>query len=200
MIHHSHYILYVRLWNGFGYTIIHINDSCGKIVTAWSLVDILIRMYIFYNPQIELNKKREQELLKLRRDLEESTLQHESQISTLRKKHQDAANEMSDQVDQLQKVKQRSVLFTLKATPIFRSTNLYFSKTHVTNRMLLLNLVYVNVYFPLMFVMCLLFALIYFAFIFCIPFDQSWEGKSPVEEWCWWFAGPNTAHWQKQGR
>lgn len=57
--------------------------------------------------QVELNKKREQELLKLRRDLEESALQHEAQISALRKKHQDAANEMADQIDQLQKVKSK---------------------------------------------------------------------------------------------
>ncbi|CAL1527462.1 unnamed protein product [Lymnaea stagnalis] len=57
--------------------------------------------------QVELNKKREQELLKLRRDLEESALQHEAQISTLRKKQQDAANELADQIDQLQKVKSK---------------------------------------------------------------------------------------------
>ena len=57
--------------------------------------------------QIELNKKREQELIKLRRDLEEQALQSESQIAALRKKQQDAANEMSDQIDQLQKAKQR---------------------------------------------------------------------------------------------
>ena len=57
--------------------------------------------------QIELNKKREQELLKLRRDLEENQLQHEAAISSLRKKGQDAQNEMSDQIDALQKVKSR---------------------------------------------------------------------------------------------
>ena len=57
--------------------------------------------------QMELNKKREQELLKLRRDLEEQSLQNESQVSSLRKKAQDASNEMADQIDQLQKVKQR---------------------------------------------------------------------------------------------
>lgn len=57
--------------------------------------------------QVELNKKREQELLKLRRDLEEQSLQHESQVSALRKKAQDASNEMADQIDQLQKAKQR---------------------------------------------------------------------------------------------
>ena len=57
--------------------------------------------------QMELNKKREQELLKLRRDLEESALQHDTQVAALRKKQQDAANEMADQVDQLQKAKSR---------------------------------------------------------------------------------------------
>ena len=63
--------------------------------------------------QVELNKKREAELMKLRRDLEESALQHEAQVSSLRKKHQDAANEMSDQVEQLQKVKSKWVLLSL---------------------------------------------------------------------------------------
>ena len=68
--------------------------------------------------QIELNKKREQELIKLRRDLEEQTLQSESQIATLRKKQQDAANEMADQVDQLQKAKQRWVVVLLLLVPL----------------------------------------------------------------------------------
>ena len=57
--------------------------------------------------QLDLNKKREQELIKMRRDLEETALQHEAQISSLRKKQADAANEMADQIDQLQKVKNK---------------------------------------------------------------------------------------------
>lgn len=56
---------------------------------------------------MDLNKKREQELAKLRRDLEEGTLQNEAQIASLRKKAKDTANELGDQVDQLTKVKQR---------------------------------------------------------------------------------------------
>lgn len=55
--------------------------------------------------QIDLNKKREAELAKLRRDLEESNLNHESQLNGLRKKHNDAVAEMGDQLDQLQKLK-----------------------------------------------------------------------------------------------
>ncbi len=57
--------------------------------------------------QIDLNKKREQELIRLRREMEEITLQNESQIASLRKKEKDTANEMADQIDQLNKVKSR---------------------------------------------------------------------------------------------
>lgn len=59
--------------------------------------------------QIELNKKREAELSKLRRDLEESNIQHESILANLRKKHNDAVAEMSEQIDQLNKMKAKSV-------------------------------------------------------------------------------------------
>ena len=60
--------------------------------------------------QIEVNKKRETELQKLRRDLEEAHVQNEAQIATIRKKQQDAVNEMTEQVEQLQKVKQKYAL------------------------------------------------------------------------------------------
>jgi len=58
--------------------------------------------------QIELNKKRESELSKLRRDLEESNIQHESTLSNIRKKHNDAVAEMSEQIDQLNKMKAKA--------------------------------------------------------------------------------------------
>ncbi|XP_069185689.1 myosin heavy chain, muscle isoform X42 [Procambarus clarkii] len=57
--------------------------------------------------QIELNKKREAELAKLRRDLEESNIQHEGALVNLRKKHNDAVAEMSEQIDHLNKMKAR---------------------------------------------------------------------------------------------
>uniref|UniRef100_A0A8C5UXT6 Myosin heavy chain 3 n=1 Tax=Microcebus murinus TaxID=30608 RepID=A0A8C5UXT6_MICMU len=57
--------------------------------------------------QIELNKKREAEFLKLRRDLEEATLQHEATVATLRRKHADSAAELAEQIDNLQRVKQK---------------------------------------------------------------------------------------------
>ncbi|XP_077773023.1 myosin-7 isoform X1 [Podarcis muralis] len=57
--------------------------------------------------QIELNKKREAEFQKMRRDLEEATLQHEATAATLRKKHADSAAELGEQIDNLQRVKQK---------------------------------------------------------------------------------------------
>ncbi|KAM3863991.1 myosin-8-like [Diretmus argenteus] len=57
--------------------------------------------------QIEMNKKRDAEFQRLRRDLEESTLQHESIAATLRKKQADSVTELSEQIDNLQRVKQK---------------------------------------------------------------------------------------------
>ncbi|XP_042305446.1 myosin-1B isoform X3 [Sceloporus undulatus] len=57
--------------------------------------------------QIEMNKKREAEFQKLRRDLEEATLQHEATAAALRKKHADSAAELGEQIDNLQRVKQK---------------------------------------------------------------------------------------------
>ncbi|CAL4070934.1 unnamed protein product [Meganyctiphanes norvegica] len=58
--------------------------------------------------QIELNKKRETELTKLRRDIEETNIQHEAAVSNLRKKHNDAVAEMSEQIDHLNKMKAKA--------------------------------------------------------------------------------------------
>merc|ERR1740129_1781551 len=55
--------------------------------------------------QVELNKKRENEVGKLRKDLEEAKIQHESTLMNLKKKHQDAVSEMAEQIDQLSKMK-----------------------------------------------------------------------------------------------
>jgi len=55
--------------------------------------------------QIELNKKREAEVQKLRKDLEEAHIQQESTMLNLKRKHQDAVAEMSEQIDQLSKMK-----------------------------------------------------------------------------------------------
>merc|ERR1712198_97991 len=59
------------------------------------------------NAQIELNKKREAEIGKLRRDLEEAHIQNEALVVGLKKKNSDATSEMSEQIDQLNKMKQK---------------------------------------------------------------------------------------------
>merc|ERR1712077_119479 len=55
--------------------------------------------------QMELNKKRESEVQKLRKDLEEAHIQQEATMMNLKRKHQDAVAEMSEQIDQLSKMK-----------------------------------------------------------------------------------------------
>ncbi|KAJ8409048.1 hypothetical protein AAFF_G00240690 [Aldrovandia affinis] len=57
--------------------------------------------------QVEIIKKRETEFQKLRRDLDEATLQHEATAATLRKKHADSVAELGEQIDNLQRVKQK---------------------------------------------------------------------------------------------
>merc|ERR1711976_574393 len=57
--------------------------------------------------QVDLNKKREAEINKLRRDLEETNIQHEGILVAFNKKHVDATSEMSEQIDQLNKMKQK---------------------------------------------------------------------------------------------
>ncbi len=59
--------------------------------------------------QVELSKKRDMELAKLRREMEEASLAHENQLGQLRKKHNDAVAELGDQLDQLSKHKAKSV-------------------------------------------------------------------------------------------
>ena len=59
--------------------------------------------------QIELNKKREAEIHKLRKDLELANSQFEATEHSLRKRNQETVNDLSDQVDYLTKNKNRSV-------------------------------------------------------------------------------------------
>jgi len=61
------------------------------------------------NAQIDVNKKREAELQKLRRELEEAKAQSDAQLAAMRKKQQDSVNELTEQLDQMQKAKQKSV-------------------------------------------------------------------------------------------
>merc|ERR1712179_689759 len=57
--------------------------------------------------QAELYKKREAEVAKIKRDIEESNIQHDAAVAAFRKKHNDAVAEMSDQIDHLSKLKQK---------------------------------------------------------------------------------------------
>merc|ERR1712223_1347742 len=55
--------------------------------------------------QVELNKKRECEIIKLRKDVEEANIASESVLSNLKRKQGDSVLEMQEQIDALQKMK-----------------------------------------------------------------------------------------------
>merc|ERR1712113_532043 len=58
--------------------------------------------------QIELNKKREAELSKLKAELEESNIAHEGTLAALRQKHNNNMAEMGEQIDSLNKMKAKA--------------------------------------------------------------------------------------------
>merc|ERR1719295_442364 len=57
--------------------------------------------------QVELNKKREAEVQKLRKDVEAANIQQESILANLKRKQADATAEMSEQIDALGKMKSK---------------------------------------------------------------------------------------------
>merc|ERR1712106_256074 len=58
--------------------------------------------------QIELNKKRENELTKLKGELEENNISHEGTLAALRSKHNNTMGDLGEQIDSLNKMKQKS--------------------------------------------------------------------------------------------
>merc|ERR1712121_485398 len=58
--------------------------------------------------QIELNKKREAELAKLKAELEEANIAHEGTLAALRSKHNNTMSEMGEQIDSLNKMKAKA--------------------------------------------------------------------------------------------
>lgn len=69
--------------------------------------------------QIELNKKREYEISKLRKDIELNTVQFEAAEASLRKRMQETINDLSDQIDYLTKQKNRWVGETIPTLTYF---------------------------------------------------------------------------------
>ena len=69
-------------------------------------ISIQIRVpCVSYFLQIELNRKREAELAKLKEELESSALQHEASLAALRQKHNAVIGDLADQIDTLNKAK-----------------------------------------------------------------------------------------------
>merc|ERR1739844_67634 len=58
--------------------------------------------------QVELNKKRESELAKIKGDLEEANISHEGTLAALRQKHNNGMSELGEQIDSINKNKSKS--------------------------------------------------------------------------------------------
>ena len=58
--------------------------------------------------QIELNKKREGELAKLKGELEESNISHEGTLAALRQKHNNTMSDLGEQIDSINKMKAKA--------------------------------------------------------------------------------------------
>lgn len=67
-------------------------------------------MFYQFLAQFEINKKRDMELAKLRKLLEDVHLESEETTHLLRKKHQEVVVDFQDQIDQLSKSRARSVI------------------------------------------------------------------------------------------
>lgn len=75
---------------------------------------LVVRLNFFNNAtlilQFEINKKRDTELAKLRKLLEDVHLESEETAHLLRKKHQEVVVDFQDQIDQLSKARAKLVI------------------------------------------------------------------------------------------
>ena len=58
--------------------------------------------------QIELNKRRENELTKIKGEIEENNISHEGTLAALRSKHNNTMGDMGEQIDSMNKMKSKS--------------------------------------------------------------------------------------------
>ena len=58
----------------------------------------------------EVTKRRETEITKLQRELDETQTHNDLQLATYRKKHQETVNQMTEQIDKMHAAKQRSLV------------------------------------------------------------------------------------------
>ena len=56
---------------------------------------------------MELNKKRENDITRLRRELEEQAHQHEQSVNSMRVKQNQSLQELQDEIDGLKKAKSK---------------------------------------------------------------------------------------------
>jgi len=60
--------------------------------------------------KVDVTKRREADIAKLQRDLDETQAQNDVQLATYRKKHQESINQLTEQIDKMHAAKQRSAI------------------------------------------------------------------------------------------
>ena len=86
-------------------------SSAGRAMRPHA--SVTVATCVTWYVQGEATRRREAELVKLRKDVELLTVQHESSEASLRKRHQEAINELNDQIEQLSKHRNKSVYTAL---------------------------------------------------------------------------------------
>lgn len=76
----------------------------------WSSFSPCLFYSIISFSKVDLNKKRESEISKLRKDVEEANVQHEQAISSMRSKQQQALSEVQDELETTKKGKSKWVM------------------------------------------------------------------------------------------
>lgn len=82
-----------------------VEGPLGKTVDGIGVGPSYVTAEPLCDQQMEVNKKREAELQRLRRDLEESCVQSEAVAASLRKRHGEVVAELSEQCEALQRTR-----------------------------------------------------------------------------------------------
>ena len=62
---------------------------------------------VFFLTQNELRRRHEQEVMKLKKDMELLSVQNESNEASLKKRHQEVINDLNEQLERAQKQKSK---------------------------------------------------------------------------------------------
>jgi len=69
--------------------------------------------------QSEISRRREHEVQKLKKDLELVSIQYETSEASLKKRHQEAINDLTDQIEQLNRQRNKYVKHHIRLSAVY---------------------------------------------------------------------------------